>query len=254
LTTREQFTAKDFNQLKQWTAYSAVRARKIIAISEFTRQDIISHYHRRPEDVIVTHLAYDAGTFRPTPDAGVLKKYGIDGKYLLFLSSLKPSKNVEGLIRAYARLCPAAGKSVPKLVIAGKKAWLFDRIFALVEELGLQSKVIFTGFVDEADVPALMTGASVFAMPSFFEGFGIPVLEAMACGTPVVVSAVASLPEVAGEAGIYVNPHDLASITAGLKTALGKNRQKYITAGLNQVKKFSWSQTACQTLKVLESC
>jgi len=254
LSTRSQFTAKDFNQLKHWTEYSVARAAKVLAISEFTRQDVIKFYHRRPEDVIVTHLAYDDKMFKPVSNPAVLKKFGITGKYFLFLSSLKPSKNVEGLIRAYHQFKLSSAGPVPKLVIAGKKAWLFDQIFALVKDLQLEADVIFTGFVAETDVPPLMTQSAAFILPSFFEGFGIPVLEAMACGTPVVVSRVASLPEVAGSAGIYIDPYNLDSICAGLTEALGKNRRKYITAGLTQVRQFSWVKTAQKTLEVLTSC
>ncbi len=253
LTSKDQFTAHDYNQLTSWTAYSVNRAKKILAISEFTRQDVITNYKKNPNDIIVTHLAHDSDLFKPTPGPEIPKKYGINRPYFFFLSSLKPSKNIEGLIRAFSQFKKTGGDPNIMLVVAGKKAWLYDEIFALTKELNLTADVLFPGFVDKADVPALMTEASAFVMPSFFEGFGIPVLEAMACGTPVVVSKVASLPEVAGNAGIYIDPTDINSITTGLKTALGPQRQKFITAGLNQVKKFSWADTAAKTLQVLES-
>ncbi len=153
--------------------------------------------------------------------------------YLLFLGSLKPSKNVEGLIRAFDLL---ENKSL-RLVIAGKKAWLYDKIFSLVQSLNLSDRIIFTGFVPDADVPALMSQAEAFVLPSFYEGFGIPVLEAMACGTPVVISRVASLPEVAGPAGIYVNPDQPDSIAEGIRKAL-KNKDNLRKLGLNQAKMF----------------
>lgn len=249
LQTPEQFTAKDFNQLKSWTGYSVRQAAKIIAISEYTKKDIISGYGIDPHRITVTYLGYDKHLFKPTRRPSVLKKYSITEPYLLFLSSLKPSKNIEGLIRAFSE----TDAKDYSLVIAGKKAWLYDRIFQLVKDLKLEGRVIFTGFVEETEVPVLMTHASAFVMPSFHEGFGIPVLEAMACGTPVVVSKAASLPEVAGPAGIYVDPHDPATIAGGLKTALGPDRQKYIRASQSQAKKFSWAACARSTLSVLES-
>jgi len=246
LQTPEQFTAKDFNQLKSWTGYSIKQAAKIITISEHTKKDIIKYYGRK--NITVIYPGYDKKLFRPTKNAKTLTKYGIKEPYLLFLSSLKPSKNVEGLIKAFHQ------SNLPhNLVISGKKGWLYNKIFEIVKQLKLEDRVIFTGFVDEPDVPVLMTHAAAFVMPSFFEGFGIPVLEAMACGTPVTVSQIASLPEVAGEAGIYVNPHDIASIVSGLKTAIGPRRKEFVKMGLERVKLFSWDKCARQTLACLET-
>lgn len=248
LLTPGQFTTKDYNQLKSWTEYSVRQATKVIAISEFTKKTIEATYNKRAEDVTVTYLSYDSTLFKPTKNDQILKKYGITDKYFLFLSSLKPSKNVEGLIRAYSQ-----GDFKQKLVIVGKKAWLYDQIFSLVDELGLREKVIFTGFIEEGEVPVLMTMADAFVLPSFYEGFGIPVLEAMACGTPVVVSNVASLPEVAGEAGIYVNPDDPTSIMDGMRQAIGQTGTKMAKKGLERVKLFDWAKTARQTLQCLET-
>jgi len=246
LQTPEQFTAKDFNQLKSWTQYSVKQASRIITISQYTQGDIFKYYGRNSE---VIYLGYDKKLFKPTRNPKVLSKYGISEPYFLFLSSLKPSKNIEGLIKAFHKLDARRYT----LVISGKKGWLYEEIFKIVKELKLEKQVVFTGFVDEPDVPVLMTHAAAFVMPSFFEGFGIPVLEAMTCGTPVVVSQVASLPEVAGAAGIYIDPHVTASITSGLATAIGPKRTDFIKLGLAQAKKFSWASCAKQTLRVLES-
>lgn len=245
----QQFTRSDFNQLKSWTDYSVRQATKIIAISEHTKKDIVSAYNIDPAKITVTYLGFDRQLFKPTYRPEVLKKYDIKKPYFLFLGSLKPSKNVEGLIRAFSQL------DAPHhtLVISGKKAWLYDQIFILVQQLGLQNRVVFTDFVAEAEVPVLMTSAAAFAMPSFYEGFGIPALEAMACGTPVIVSKVASLPEVAGPAGIYVDPYLPSDIASGLNLALGPDRQKYIRLGQAQAARFSWTTCARQTLSVLES-
>jgi glycosyltransferase involved in cell wall biosynthesis len=254
LSTRSQFNTKDYNQLTRWTEYSVMQAKKILAISEFTKKDIVSYYHKNPDDITVSYLAYDEQMFKPAPNPKVPLKYGIHKPYILFLSSLKPSKNVEGLVKAFFEFKKNYKRKDLALVIAGKKAWLYEQIFELVKKLDLSGDVIFTGFVDETDVPALMTEAQAFAMPSFFEGFGIPVLEAMACGTPVIVSNVASLPEVAGNAGIFVDPKDPSSIAQGIREAFGKDRNRYISLGLSQVKKFSWSKCAQETLEVIESC
>lgn len=240
LKTPEQFTAKDFNQLKSWTEYSVKNAAKVVAISEFTKKDILNTYHKRSEDVQVTYLGFDEKVFKPSNQS--------KGNYFLYLGSLKPSKNVEGLVRAYHQ-----GKFTQDLVIVGKKAWLYESIFNLVKELKLEEKVFFKGFVDDSEVPGLMQSAQALVMPSFYEGFGIPVLEAMACGTPVVISDVASLPEVAGEAGLYVNPADPTSIMEGMKMAIGKNRDVYVKKSLQQAQKFNWEKCAWETLGILES-
>lgn len=248
LKTPEQFTKKDFNQLKSWTGYSVRQAKKIIAISNFTKLDLMSAFNLPDANIAVSYPSYDSKLFKPTKDIKVLEQYGIKSPYLLFLSSLKPSKNVEGLIKAFSTL---SFKRLT-LVIAGKKGWLYDKIFDLVKELKLEKRIIFTGFVAESDVPVLMTMAECYVLPSFHEGFGIPVLEAMACGTPVVTSNIASLPEVAGEAGIFINPTNIQSIREGIETALA-NRQKFAQLGLKRVKSFSWTKSASEILAVLES-
>jgi len=248
LTYPQQFTAKDLNQLRSWTAYSVKNAKKILAISEYTKSDILKFYHKDESDVIVTYLGFDKKSFRPVTDQKVLDKYHITKPYILFLSSLKPSKNVEGLVEAFSKL------NLPdyQLVIAGKKAWMYDQIFKLVKELHLEQQVIFTDYVSQADNPVLMSMAQVFVLPSFHEGFALPAIEAMACGTPVVVSNVANLPEVAGEAVVYIDPYDIDSIVNGIKKALGSERDKLIKLGLQRAKQFDWQITAKKTIMVLE--
>lgn len=249
LSSPDQFTPRDFNQLKHWTEYSVHQAAKVITISEFSRTAIINIYHRAASDVEVIYPSYDPNLFKPTVQPAILNKYSISKPYFLFLGSLRPSKNIEGLITAFADL----RLKDYSLVIAGKKGWLYETIFKLVSDLHLADRVIFPGFVDEADVPGLMSQAAAFALPSFYEGFGIPVLEAMACGTPVVVSRVASLPEVAGDAGIYVDPYSPGSIATGLGAAIGPTRRRFVSAGLHRVKLFSWAVAAAKTLNLLES-
>lgn len=240
LKTPEQFTKKDFNQLKSWTEYSIKNATKILAISEFTKKDIVRKYGIDPSKITVTHLGISAD-MKPTKEKCRFKNY------ILFLGSLKPSKNIEGIVRAFAKI-----SGDYQLVIAGKKAWMFDKIFAVVKELKLEDKIIFTDFVKDEERPVLMTNSEVFVMPSFYEGFGIPALEAMACGAPVVVSTVASIPEVVGDAGIYVDPNNPEDIAKGIQKAI-KEKGKYRKLGLERVKLFSWIKCAQQTLLCLET-
>jgi glycosyltransferase involved in cell wall biosynthesis len=182
-------------------------------------------------------------------------RYSIVSDYVLYLGTLKPSKNIESLLTAFASII---NLKLPinnlKLVIAGKKGWMFESIYKKVTELGMEDRVIFTDFVDEKDKPALIKGSKLFVLPSFWEGFGLDVLNAMACGVPVVASNVGSLPEVVGNAGILVDPNDPESIAQGIKEVLLAPITKYnsmVEKGLAQVKKFSWEKTARETLRVI---
>lgn len=251
-----QFEKKVFWQLNLWTAMSIFVSKYIISISESTKKDIVRHYPFAQDKIYVTHLGYDKQRFnnRISPDdvRRVRNKYSIVDDYVLFIGTLKPSKNIEGLIRAFAFLTVKHPKL--SLVIAGKKGWLYDSIFAEVKKLGLSEKVIFTDFLPEEDKPGLIKGAKVFVMPSFWEGFSLDPLYAMASGVPVVVSKVGSHPEVVGNAGIVVDPKDIESIAGGLAKVLtlpiaGYN--KLVDAGIAQAKKFSWEACAKETLRIL---
>lgn len=247
-----QFTKPILAKLKFWTLLSIKRAVHILAISKSTKNDIIAYYPSRGRSLIsVTYPGYDKEKFKKQEARGkieeVKRKYKIKQNYILFLGTLKPNKNIEGLLQAFARL----GEKNLQLVVAGRKGWMFKTIFEKVRKLGLGKQVIFTGFVEEGDVPVLMSGAEVFVMPSFWEGFGIPAIEAMACGTPVVVSNAGSLPEIVEEAGIVINPYDAKDIARGIKAAM-ENRERLIKKGFKQSRQFSWEKCAQETLKILE--
>lgn len=253
----DQFTKRDFWQLKLWTAYSLRVSKAIIAISNSTMKDIVRHYPFASGKTYVTHLGYDSNYFNANikiEDVRRIKeKYSIVGDYILYLGTLKPSKNIEGLIEAFA-LVKQQVRDI-KLVIAGKKGWLYENIFSKVNKLGLDGEVIFTDFIPEQNKPALIKGAKVFCLPSFWEGFGLDVLNAFACGVPVVVSNRGSLPEVAGKAGIIVNPENHSDIARGLTKVLSASQIAYnrlVEAELARVKDFSWEKTARKTLEILE--
>jgi glycosyltransferase involved in cell wall biosynthesis len=258
LKSSGHFKKYDYWQLKYWSAISIFVSKVVFAISESTKGEIIKRYPFAYKKVVVTPLACDPNLF----NMGVAKediervkdKYTIVGDYILFLSTLKPSKNVEGLIEAFSIIIGRFPDM--KLVIAGKKGWLYDTIFEKVKKLNLEDKIIFTDYVSEEDKPSLIAGAKVFCLPSLNEGFGLDVLNAMACGTPVVVSDKGSLPEVAGNAGVYVDPISPKSIADGVGKVLSMNDIEYnklVTRGLEQVKKFSWKDTALKTLEALEN-
>ncbi|MEK7112609.1 MAG: glycosyltransferase family 1 protein [Patescibacteria group bacterium] len=252
-----QFKKYDFWQLKFWSAYSIYISKAVIAISNSTKEDIVRHYSFASKKTFVTLLAYDKDRFNQLIDPAdvrrVLNRYSIVNDYVLYLSTLKPSKNVEGLLTAWKEV----KKSFPdhKLVIAGKKGWLYGSIFGKVKELGLTKDVIFTDYVREEDKPGLIRGAKLFVLPSFWEGFGLDALNALACGVPAVVSNVGSLPEVAGAAGILVDPYSINSIAEGILKVLSMPKRQYNTLverGLEQANKFSWEKTARETLQILE--
>src|SRR3990167_572866 len=252
----EQFKKYDFWQLKYWSAYSIFISKAIIAVSNSTKMDIVRHYKFASGKVSVIYHGYDKTRFNPSIDPKdvrrVLNKYSIVNDYVLYLSTLKPSKNVEGILTAWKAI-KSVFRSI-SLVIAGKKGWLYQSIFDKAQKLGLKD-VIFTDFVPEKDKAPLISGARLFVLPSFWEGFGLDALNAMACGVPVVISNVGSLPEVVGEAGVLVDPYDIESIASGIKKVLSMPEMEYntlVARGLKQAQKFSWEKTARQTLEVLE--
>lgn len=251
----EQFTQKDLLQLTSWTARSIKKADHIIAISQVTKNDIVKFYNIAPKRITVTYPGYDKKRYHKYQNyqkyqRQLQKKYNIPQDYILFLGTLKPSKNIEGLLEAFSLITNYY--SLITLVIAGKKGWLYERIFQKAKELRLEDKVVFTDYVDEEDKPLLLSGAQALVSPSFWEGFGIHLVEAMACGCPVVAGNVGSVPEVMGKAGVLVDPGNIDDIAQGIQKIIS-NRDIYIKRGFNQVKKFDWKETAEKTLEVLEN-
>lgn len=256
-----QFKKNDFWQLKLWSAISIYISKAIIAISNSTKDDIVRHYPFAGGRVYVTPLAYDKKVFNSSISEKDVRRvkdqYSIVEDYVLYIGTLKPSKNVEGLVTAFKTVIsdPQFKNSDLKLVVAGKKGWLYKSIFEKVTQLGISDRVIFTDFVKESDKPGLIKGARAVVNPSFWEGFGLDALNAMACGVPVVASNAGSLPEVVGEAGIMVDPYSPDSIAKGISKVLTADSKKYnsiVEAGFRQAEKFSWEKTARETLKVLE--
>ena len=178
-------------------------------------------------------------------------KYGLPADYILYVGTIQPRKNLGTLIEAYARLKKERGIA-NRLVITGRKGWLYDRLFARLKELALGDEVIFTGFVPDEELPYIYDGAKAFVYLSFFEGFGLPPLEAMACGVPVITSNTTSLPEVVGDAGIALPPKDVEGVTAALARILTdpETAAAMKEKGLRRARTFSWESTARQTLEI----
>jgi glycosyltransferase involved in cell wall biosynthesis len=231
---------------------AARRADHLLAISEHTRQDLIHLLGARPDRVTVTYCGVDAA-FRPLPEAEVAAfraRRELPAEFILYLGTLEPRKNVPRLLDAYARLRQRG--TVPPLVLAGGRGWGDHPIDARVEALGLTDSVRFLGYVPTAELPLCYNAASVFVYPSLYEGFGLPPLEALACGTPVVASNASSLPEALGDAALLVDPRDVVALADALDAALGDAalRDRLRAAGPAQARRFSWRQMAEQTLAV----
>lgn len=247
------FNKDDLYQLTNWSRYSIKKSKHILAISSATKADIVKSYDVNASKITVTHMGYNQGLFNPQTKVKVEKtkaKYKIDGEYIIFAGTLQPRKNIKRLIEAFGQI-----KGEAKLVIVGKKGWMYSDIFEKVKELKLQSKIIFTDFVPEEDLSALISGAKVYVLPSLYEGFGIPVIEAQACGTPVVVSNTSSLPEVVGNSGIKVDPNSTKSVKDGIEKLLNNPtiRADLVKKGFKNAHSFSWQKCAQETLKVVES-
>jgi len=231
----------------------ARRATMIVAPSEWTRREIITHLNIRAERIrVIPEAARE--TMHPRDETvwrEVLGKHGIRRPYLLYVGTIEPRKNLLTLLRAYDELLRAT-RHRPQLVLCGGRGWLDDEVFQLVEKLKLQEMVRFTGYVDDGELPALYSAAEVFVYPSLYEGFGLPPLEAMACGAPVVTSNTSSLPEVVGAAGLTVPPRDVAALAQALVKLLDNAamRQHFSRAGLDQAARFSWERAAIETQAV----
>jgi glycosyltransferase involved in cell wall biosynthesis len=226
------------------------RATMIIAPSEWTRREITSRLGIRAERIRVIQEAARE-EMRPRPLAAcqsVLDKHGIRRPYLLYVGTIEPRKNLTTLLRAYDEVLRAT-RHRPQLVLCGGRGWLDDEVFRLVARLRLEEMVRFTGYVEDDDLPALYSAAEVFIYPSLYEGFGLPPLEAMACGAPVVTSNSSSLPEVVGQAGLMTPPRDTAALAQALVRLLDDEvlRQRLSRAGLEQASRFSWERAANKT-------
>ncbi len=224
------------------------RAAAVLTVSTFSKRDIVAHYAVPPEKVVVAPLAADP-LYRPLEDEGALAavraRYGTGERFILCVGDLQPRKNLGALIAAYTRLRQADALR-HKLVLVGKHAWLYDAIFAAARASGYAHDLVFTGYVPDEDLVALYNAAEVFVYPSLFEGFGLPPLEAMACGTPVIAANTASLPEVVGDGGVLVDPRDVEGLAAALARVVGDGalRTELAVRGRARAALFSWEATA----------
>jgi glycosyltransferase involved in cell wall biosynthesis len=232
------------------TRLSARRARRLIAVSAHAATETTQLLGVPPERIDVVYHGVDPA-FRPLPAdevAAFRRRQGLPERFALFVGTLEPRKNLVRLVEAFARIDD--GKT--RLALAGGKGWLYDELFARVESLGLEDAVIFPGYVMSDDLPLWYNAATVLAYPSVYEGFGLPVVEAQACGTPVLTSNASSLPEAAGDAALMVDPYDVEALATELNRMLTDEslRCKLRERGLTHARQFSWPCTARETARV----
>jgi len=235
------------------TRWNVRAAAHVLADSEATKADLVAHYTTPPEKVTVAYPGYDqalAPVRDPAAIAAVKGRYGIQGDYFIHIGTLQPRKNLARLVTAFADLEPEA-----TLVLAGRRGWLCDDLIARVRRLGLEGQVLFPGYVPHKDKAALLSGAVAFVFPSLYEGFGLPVLEAQACDCPVICSSTSSLPEVAGEGALLVDPTDTVGWTEAMAQVAGDPalRASLVERGRDNLHRFSWERCARTVLAVMES-
>jgi len=252
----ESHTAFQNAYLRWSTRYNGRSAARVVADSEATRQDLIRHYQIDVGKIAVIYPGRDESIAQVTDTcilADLRARLGLAERYLLYVGTLHPRKNLVRLVEAFAGALPDLWPGT-QLVLAGRKGWLHHEILASVRQLGLQNTVLFPGYVPKADLPALLSGAAAFLFPSLYEGFGFPVVEAMACGVPVVCSGTSSLPEVAGDAALLVDPLDTAALSQAIRRVVSEEplRRSLVERGWQQAMRFSWGRCARQVLDLLE--
>lgn len=246
--------------LKMMTHFQLKSATKIIAVSKTTRDDLVRKVGIDPKEIEVIYEGYDKQSFSahknkfkvPSSKLKVDTLVNSLSNYFLFVGTIQPRKNLERVILAFYKIYKNYNNY--KLVIAGSKGWLSDSIYSLPKELGIEDRVKFLGYVSEKDLAALYSRAIALLFPSLFEGFGLPILEAQACGCPVITSNISSMPEVAGKGAVLVNPYEVEDIIRAMERVQGTGyRVQLIKKGFDNVKRFSWEKCARETLKVLEA-
>jgi glycosyltransferase involved in cell wall biosynthesis len=254
----ETFNRRSWMQMRLTVRMTARRAAHIITVSEYSRRDISATYGIAPQRITVTPEAA-AQNFWPVDNETELRRiresYGIQENYILSLCSIQPRKNLVRLIEAYSCLRGVRPeRKLPQLVLAGKRGWLDGETFRAAERNALGNDLLFTGYVAERDLPGLYSGAVCFVYPSYFEGFGLPVVEAMQCGVPVIVGNRTSLPEVVGEAGLLFDPFDTQALVEALTQVIDDSEYRGVlrSKGLERARNFNWKTTAQLTLGVYE--
>ncbi len=241
---------------KFFIKYSSIHSDHLITVSDNTKNDLISLFNIDPGKITTSHLGVDT-SFKPLDNYDMFQKiknkYVLPDKFILYVGLIEPRKNLQSLVKAYANFLKMSElKDNSHLVLAGRWGWESKELTKLITELNIDAKVHFPGYIDSEDLPFLYNMAIVFVYPSYYEGFGLPVLEAMACGTPVITSNISSMPEIVGDSGLLINPNDISNIENAIKDLLSNDllRRKLSEQALIRSKEFTWKETAQKTLDV----
>jgi glycosyltransferase involved in cell wall biosynthesis len=259
LFTLGKYSATSLDYLNWSTKFSLRRAKKVITVSKFSKQEILENYKCAPDKIKVIHNGYNSELYRKINNKEKidqkLDKYGLRSPYILYVGRLERKKNVPALVEAFGIAKMENRDFSYKLVLVGDADYGYDEIKCLIEEYNLNDEVLMPGWVKEADLPYIYNGAIAFVFPSRHEGFGIPVLQALACGVPVAASYITPLREVGGDGALYFDPCDTDSISGALqKITMDKNlREELVAKGYDRVKSFSWKRTAEETLKEIDN-
>lgn len=250
----ELFKKRDLYKLEKWTEYSVRNASAVLTISNSSKNDIMKYYNISGEKihVILPGIKQISNIKDQKSNMDLLKnKYGIQSEFILFVGTLQPRKNIERLIESFSKL---KNRKNTTLIIIGKKGWHYEDILAAPKKFHVEDSVKFLDFVPDDDLPAFYQHAKFFVLPSLYEGFGLPVLEAMKFGCPVLTSNISSLPEAGGDAAEYCDPTNVDDITEKMERLLSNAelRSKLSKKGYEQIKKFSWEKAAKETLQVLQ--
>lgn len=245
------FNAGDLRKLKSWTAYSVRKAARVITISQSSKDDIIDEYKVAKDKVKVVYLGIKKEE-KTKSMSETLSKHNVKSPFILFVGTLQPRKNIAGLIHAFSKV--KEKNPDLELVIIGKKGWMYEDILEAPEKFGVEKDVKFLDFVKDEELPSFYKNAVCFVLPSLYEGFGLPVLEAMKYGCPVITSNISSMPEAGGDAALYVNPDSIEDIAEKIEKVVGdpKLAESMRKKGLLQVKKFNWEKSANDVLTVLK--
>lgn len=259
LFTLGKYRANNIDYLRWSTKFGLKHAKKVITVSNYSKNDLIRWYRTDDKKLNVIYNGYNSFIFKKNDDQAtvdkILAKYGINKPYLFYVGRIEKKKNIPKLIEAFSLLKQEHKDQNHKLVLAGKASYGYDEVTYSIQEFGLAGDIIMTGWVEENDLPYLFSGATAFVFPSCYEGFGIPLLQAMACGTPIITSCSTSIPEVVGEAALLTNPLSAKSMSDAMAKIINEAalRERLIEAGQERIKSFSWQKCAEETLKLLNS-
>ncbi|MFP4514643.1 MAG: glycosyltransferase family 4 protein [Parcubacteria group bacterium] len=253
-----KYSLNNLDYLDWSTKFALQNAKKIITVSHFTKKEIIDVYKTKAEKLSVVHNGYNNKLYRPIENKeeieDVCKKYGLEEKYFLYVGRLEKKKNTPNLIEALAILKENNPEVKHKLVLIGNASHGYDEVKYYIEEFDLDLEVIMLGWVAEKDMPYIYNGASAFIFPTRHEGFGIPVIQALACGVPTAISDIEVMKEVAGESALFFNPNEKNAISHAMYTLItdSKLAEDLRIKGLKRAKSFSWEKTARETLKLIK--